>query len=105
EVEAGNTGARAKAGREDELGALSRAFNAMADALDGNGRELRENERKYREVFDNVSDWLSLYEVTAGGRFRLIDANPAAEKLCGVDRREALGKCTEEFAPAEIGAH
>ena len=42
-----------------------------------------ENETKYREIFDNTFDIMSIYEVTEDGRFKVITFNAAEEKLIG----------------------
>ncbi len=58
-------------------------------------RDLKENEEKYREIFDNVSDSLVLYDVTDDRRFRLVDMNPVAERINGTARSAALNKFFE----------
>ncbi len=65
---------------------------------------LRENQWRYREIFDNVLDGLYLLEVTDDGRFRTIEANPALERLTGVPRSLSVGKTQEEIVPAEVAA-
>src|SRR5258708_29045582 len=44
---------------------------------------LRESERKYREIFDNVSDSLFVFDVTSDRHFRFTGINATAEKLGG----------------------
>lgn len=61
---------------------------------------IREKENRYREIFDNVSDALSLLEVTEDGRFRYIEINPALAALAGVPKNELIGKFVgETLAP------
>jgi len=68
-------------------------------------RDLRQNEQKYREIFDNVSDSLILYEVAADGRFLLAGMNPCAERIMGISKAEAAGKPIEDIVPEKIAAH
>jgi PAS domain S-box-containing protein len=65
-------------------------------------RALCESERKYREVFNNVSDSLFLFDTTGDGCFRYVDMNPVAEKVSGVSRTEVIGKTIEEAAAFKI---
>lgn len=66
---------------------------------------LRQAEQKYREVFDNVSDSLLLFDVISLGEFRLAGMNPAAEKLCGVSKTKLIGDLFEGFAAAQDHQH
>ncbi|MFH2203551.1 MAG: PAS domain S-box protein [Elusimicrobiota bacterium] len=50
---------------------------------------LRENEMKYRRLFDSAADMILLYEPESG---LLVDVNPSACRLLGRERRELLGK-------------
>lgn len=66
---------------------------------------IREKEDRYREIFDNVSDALSLLEVTENGRFRYIEINPALAASAGVQRDELIGKFVgETLAPEDAQA-
>jgi diguanylate cyclase (GGDEF)-like protein/PAS domain S-box-containing protein len=53
-------------------------------------RELQASERKYEEIFDNVSDALLLLDVVEGGRFRIADLNPVAAKLIGLSADQEI---------------
>ncbi|MEW5958276.1 MAG: PAS domain S-box protein [Chloroflexota bacterium] len=79
----------------------------LADALTSllAYRDLQESERRYREVFDNVSDSLFVFDVTAEGYFRFAGINAAAEKLSGVSSADAYGKFIEEVVRPEVVAH
>jgi PAS domain S-box-containing protein len=63
---------------------------------------LRENEQRYREIFEHVSDALYLLEVTEDGRYRNLAVNPAFEKSTGIPAVQLVGKFTEETVPPEV---
>jgi PAS domain S-box-containing protein len=67
-------------------------------------RNLRQEEQKYHEIFDNVSDCLLLSDVTSGGLV-LSGINPSAERRMGVSKAEAVGKLFAEGVSPEIAGH
>jgi PAS domain S-box-containing protein len=62
---------------------------------------LRDSELRYKEVFDNSSDCIYILDVTEDGRFRLVDGNPATERVMGFKRSDVLGKYVEEIVSAK----
>nr|WP_298682014.1 PAS domain S-box protein [uncultured Dongia sp.] len=60
---------------------------------------LRENEERYREVFNNIADAIFLNEVTPDRRFRVLEVNPAAERQMGISAAELVDRCVEEYLP------
>ena len=68
-------------------------------------RDLCEKEQKYREIFDNVSDSLTLYDIADGGRFVLADMNPCAEHIMGVSKVKAAGQFFEDTVSKAMAAH
>jgi PAS domain S-box-containing protein len=60
---------------------------------------LRENELKYKEVFDNAPQCIFLMDVTPDGRFKCVGLNPAEEKAIGFLSSEVAGKFVEDFLP------
>ncbi len=68
-------------------------------------RDLCKKEQKYREIFDNVSDALTLYHVTNTGRFLLSDMNPCAEHIMGLSKSQAAGQFFEDTVSKTIAAH
>jgi len=79
----------------------------LADALTGLlvYRDLQESELRYREVFDNVSDSLFVFDITAEGNFHFIGINAAAERLSGVSSTDVYGKLLEEVVRPEVVAY
>lgn len=63
---------------------------------------LRESERRYRDVFDNVSDAVYLLEVTEDGRFRNLAVNPAFERSTGIPAAQLIGRCVGETVPPDV---
>ena len=61
---------------------------------------LRENEKRYRELFDSINNCVAVYEAVDCGRdFIVKDINKAAEKLEHVMREDVLGKKVTELFP------
>jgi PAS domain S-box-containing protein len=83
-----------------EVTLLQEIGRRLSDSLIGllAYRGLRDSDRKYREVFDNVSDSLVLFAVGDDGRLSVADINPAAEKIIGLKRRDILGKGLEDIS-------
>jgi PAS domain S-box-containing protein len=64
---------------------------------------LKESEQRYREIFDNAVEGMYLLEVTAEGRFRNIDINPALAASTGIPREAMIGQFVDDTVPEEIG--
>ncbi|MGZ8972617.1 PAS domain S-box protein [Methylomagnum sp.] len=62
-------------------------------------RRLGESEQRYRELFENSSDAIFLIDVTADGRFRFAELNPADERLMGLSSTDVAGRFIEEVVP------
>jgi len=94
-----------------ELNELTTTFNEMSIKLrhdrddleklvDQRTEALRESETRYRELFDNVSSGVAIYEVMNNGNdFIFRDFNPAAEKIEKTSRKDILGKRVSEVFP------
>ncbi len=100
ELAAGNLGARSGLKGNDELGRLSRAFDAMAQAIGTDIAErkradeaLRESEASYRAIFDAAEDAIFVHDIATGA---IIDVNARACATFGYTR--------DEFRRLEIGA-
>ncbi len=95
----GNLAARSGLTGPDELGRLSRAFDAMAGAIadDISVRKradiaLRESEASYRAIFDAAEDAIFVHDTETGA---ILDANAKASVAFGYTR--------DEFRQLEIG--
>ena len=64
-------------------------------------QNLQESELRYREIFENTSDFIVITEVAEDGRLKLLDFNPAWKKMIGLDRINLIGEFLEEFGTDE----
>ncbi|MFO7957786.1 MAG: MASE3 domain-containing protein [Candidatus Brocadiia bacterium] len=67
-------------------------------------RRLHESERRYRRLFDNMTEGFALHEVITDedGRpcdYRFLDVNPAFERLTGLKRKEVVGRRVLDVLP------
>ena len=107
QLAAGNLDARSDLRGSDELGRLSRAFDAMALEVAGTQTRLRHDlaerqrsaealrisEASYRAIFDAAEDAIFVHDIETGA---IVDANPKACATFGYSR--------EEFRQIEVGA-
>ena len=89
----------------DASGAVIGAVVMASDFTERRRMEeaLREREDRYRSISDNVLDGLCLLDVTPDGGFRVVEINPALERLVGLARADALGHRCEDVLPGDIG--
>jgi diguanylate cyclase (GGDEF)-like protein/PAS domain S-box-containing protein len=69
-------------------------------------KRLRESEKesqaRYRQIFENSQEGIFLFDVTEDRRFRMVEVNPAFERLVGIPREAMVGKFHEEILPEEM---
>ena len=83
---------------------ISQALNAVA--LKNTEQELRHNEERYRQMFENMSSGAVVYQVVGDtDDFIVMEFNAAAEVMEKVDRRALIGSSLLEVYPKirEIG--
>jgi PAS domain S-box-containing protein len=66
--------------------------------------QLRESEKRYREILDNVSDLLCLAEVEEDHRCRILELSASFETATGLSRADWSGRYADEVLPAGIRA-
>ena len=98
----------------DELSRLAYTFNVMAarirkliDNLELKVRErtkeLSESERRFRELFENSSSGVAVFESVEDGQdFVFVDVNKAVETIEGVKRSELIGRKVTEAFPGVV---
>lgn len=64
---------------------------------------LRESEEKYRHIIQELPMGIHLYELTADGRLVFTGANPAADRILGIDNSQFVGKTIGEAFPGLAG--
>ena len=79
-------------GLVEEMGALARTFNEMAEQLQGTIGEITEQKARMQAIFDHTDDGLLL--VGPDGRIQM--ANPTACRMIGGDCADAAGKTVIE---------
>jgi len=107
QLAAGNLAARSKLRGRDELGRLSRAFDAMADDVAETQTRLRQDiaerarvqqalensEEQYRSMFNASIDGLALWNAAG----EMVDANPALWKIYGFSEAEHRASPLSKF--------
>lgn len=71
------------AGLKHEFAELAIAFNDMAIALRERLREITENERRYRLLFESAADAIFILDAEGSGAGRIVSANQAAAAMHG----------------------
>lgn len=63
-------------------------------------KEIKDNEERYRELFDNMSSGVAVYEVAEKGKdFIIRDFNKAAQNIEKISEEEVIGKSVLEVFP------
>ncbi len=78
---------RAAVQSDDELGVLTETFNDMLGQLQERDLALRTNEARLRAILESALDCI----ITMDHQGRIVEFNPAAEKLFGYERSAAIG--------------
>jgi PAS domain S-box-containing protein len=86
--------------RDDEGNTLGfRGVNTDITARKLAEQALMESEQRFRNVIQASPMGIFIYELEAGDRLVFRNANPAADKILGVDNRQFIGKTIEEAFP------
>ncbi len=88
-----------KTNRQDELDLLAESFNDLLERLNASQRNLRESERKYRDLVELTHDLV--WEVDTEGRITFMSA--ASRRIYGREPEEMIGRPFYEFvSPEEV---
>lgn len=101
----GDMSVRLQTDRADEIGALARSFNDLAQKLSLSFDELHEREKSLynqeqflNSIIDNIPNMLFVKDAKT---LRFIRVNKSAERLFGRKEKDILGKSDRDFFPAE----
>lgn len=83
--------------KEREIEAKNRELTREVEERKRIEKALRDSEKRYRDLFDNISDFIYTHDLT--GRFLTI--NPAVAKTLGWPTEEIVGRMITDFMPAE----
>ncbi len=81
--------------RNDELGQLTRSFNAMLAALNSSQSELKRSRKRFRDFASSSSDWL--WETDRGGHFTFVSTS--VSDTLGMSADTWLGRTPAEVFP------
>jgi len=99
EMAAGDFTQRLQMKGSDEVGALARSFDSLADSLQKTLDQLRQEQAHLRGILASVAE--GIIAVDTEGRITLI--NPQAAALLGADQEHALGSTISELGlPEEV---
>ena len=80
---------------KDEIGDLTLALQTLAGNFKESLAQLKDSEKKYRDLVDNLGDWV--WEVDENGRYTY--ANNAIKNLLGYTPSEIIGKTPFDLMP------
>jgi PAS domain S-box-containing protein len=83
---------------QDELHDLAAAFNSMAAELESTLVDLRENETRYRTLFNQARDAIYVVDPQTG---RVVDTNDKAAEMTGYSPTELRQMVVADFYPPE----
>jgi len=89
----------------DFLGDFSKAFNRMVAALQEKEKleqALKKSEARYRSLYSAMNEGMALHEIITDDAenavdYRILDINPAFEKIMEIERQTAVGKSGSEL--------
>jgi PAS domain S-box-containing protein len=90
-------------GLKNEFGEVATSFNAMSDSLKQNILNIRENERRYRTLFESAGDAIFIIKAEGDNLGDIVDANQAAADMHGysIDELLALNLVKDLDAPVD----
>ena len=71
---------------------------------------LRQGEKKFRTLYESMNEGVALHDICYGddGKpidYKIIDVNPAYERITGLSREETIGKLASELYGADVPPH
>lgn len=87
-ISRGNLESRIYLSDRDEIGHMAQALNQMAEAMEMQVRELRENKEKLEAILSAMVEGIVFFD----GEDKVVLMNPAAEKMLGTGSAGRLGR-------------
>ncbi len=85
----------------DEVGQLGHAFKMMVSSLHDAMDKIRISETRFRQLFDNMSSGVAVFDARRGGKdYYISDVNRSAAKMQQADAQDILGRNIKEVAPS-----
>jgi len=91
---------------QDELGMLQRGINAMINEIGNCTTEhsraeaaLQESEERFGKISHSSPIGMLMFQLEPNGHLVLVDANPAANRLLGMNNSQFIGKTIEKAFP------
>lgn len=92
----------------DELSLMKTVTDLVAIAVQRQQvqQALRESERRYRSLFEQMNEGFGLHELVCDGDgrpcdYRFLEVNPAFEQLTGLRREKVVGRLVSEVLPGD----
>jgi PAS domain S-box-containing protein len=83
-----------------QLHAANQQLTASDQQLRAMNQQLATSEKRIRSIVESCPMGMYIYELTDNDNLQLIEANPAADQLLGIDHSALIGKTIEEAFPA-----
>ena len=98
-VAQGKLDGRVDTGTLDEIGQLSRAFDAMTESLSERDRSIRESEQRFRSLFEESNDGVLILDSNR----RIVDVNHRLCEIIDYDRDALLSRPVSDLhAPEDL---
>ncbi len=87
----------------EQLAAAEEELREQYDELAKSEHRIRETGDRYRSIIENSPLGMHLYTLDSDGRLLFAGANPAADRILGVDHARYLGRTIDEAFPGLAG--
>src|SRR3990167_1600359 len=87
-IASGDYQARSTLKNNDELGDMAESFNMMADSISKTIKDITREKRYSNSLFESVAEGLVVTDMDN----KIVQMNPAAEKILGYHRNELIGR-------------
>lgn len=78
---------------------LEQELSSLNEELEEHVNELKDSELKLRQIIQSSPMGIYVYEVNNKGELVMVDTNPAADMLTGIDNQKLIGKTIQDAFP------